>query len=161
MKRYVQVFLMAIAFDLYWTLVVLFRERGLFLWLALAILACLMLSPAHRLYALLLAAAGSGLDALWVWTGLIDFDGDMLLPLWMVALWLMFATVWTELTRTTTLPVWLLTLLATFGGPVAYIIGERLGAMTFLKPDIIVTSWMASGWLILMLFFHILMGKRQ
>ncbi|MDY4324165.1 DUF2878 domain-containing protein [Pectobacterium brasiliense] len=161
MKRYVQVFLMAIAFDLYWTLVVLFRERGLFLWLALAILACLMLSPAHRLYALLLAAAGSGLDALWVWAGLIDFDGNVLLPLWMVALWLMFATVWTELTRTTTLPVWLLTLMATFGGPVAYIIGERLGAMTFLKPDMIVASWMASGWLILMLFFHILMGKRQ
>ncbi|MFJ5389309.1 DUF2878 domain-containing protein [Pectobacterium sp. CHL-2024] len=161
MKRYVQVFLMAIAFDLYWTLVVLFRERGLFLWLALAILACLMLSLAHRLYALLLAAAGSGLDALWVWTGLIDFDGGVLLPLWMVALWLMFATVWTELTRTTTLPVWLLTLMATCGGPVAYIIGERLGAMTFLKPDIIVASWMVSGWLILMLFFHMLMGKRQ
>lgn len=161
MKRYVQVFLMAIAFDLYWTLVVLFRERGLFLWLALAILACLMLSPAHRLYALLLAAAGSGLDALWVWAGLIDFDGGVLLPLWMVALWLMFATVWTELTRTTTLPVWLLTLMATCGGPVAYIIGERLGAMTFLKPDIIVASWMVSGWLILMLFFHMLMGKRQ
>ncbi|MBN3154985.1 DUF2878 family protein, partial [Pectobacterium brasiliense] len=57
-------------------------------------------------------------------------------------------------------PVWLLTLMATFGGPVAYIIGERLGAMTFLKPDIIVASWMASGWLILMLFFHMLMGKR-
>ncbi|UYA59804.1 Hypothetical protein NAL19_1619 [Pectobacterium sp. F1-1] len=161
MKRYVQVFLMAIAFDLYWTLVVLFRERGLFLWLALAILACLMLSSAHRLYALLLAAAGSGLDAFWVWVGLIDFNGDVMLPLWMVALWLMFATVWTELTRTTTLPVWLLTLMATFGGPVAYIIGERLGAMTFLKPDVIVVSWMASGWLILMLFFQMLMGKQQ
>ena len=52
MKQNVQVFMMAVAFDLYWTLVVLFRERGLFLWLALAILACLMLSPAHRLYAL-------------------------------------------------------------------------------------------------------------
>ena len=43
MRRYVQVFLMAVAFDLYWTLVVLFRERGLVVWLALAILACLML----------------------------------------------------------------------------------------------------------------------
>ena len=39
------------------------------------------------------------------------------MPLWMVALWLMFATVWTQLTRTTTLPGWLLTLLATVGGP--------------------------------------------
>lgn len=51
------------------------------------------------------------------------------MPLWMVALWLMFATVWTQLTRTTTLPGWLLTVLATLGGPVAYLIGERLGAI--------------------------------
>ncbi|MEG1209779.1 MAG: DUF2878 domain-containing protein [Leclercia sp.] len=161
MKRYGQVFLLAIAFDLYWTLVVLFRERGLMVWLVLAIVACLLLSPAWRIYALLLAAAGSGLDALWAWTGLIGFDGHALLPLWMVALWLMFATVWTELTRTSTLPPWLLTLLATLGGPVAYILGERLGAMTFLQPGVIVIGWMATGWLVLMMFFHILIGKQR
>lgn len=161
MRRYVQVFLMAIAFDLYWTLVVLFRERGLVVWLALAILACLMLSPAHRIYAILLAAAGSLLDALWAVTGLIAFTGDSLMPLWMVALWLMFATVWTRLTYTATLPGWILTLLATVGGPVAYLIGERLGAMTFLEPGFIVVSWMAPGWLVLMLFFHLLMGRHQ
>ena len=82
MKRYGQVFLLAIGFDLYWTL-----------------------------------------------TGLIAFTGASLMPLWMVALWLMFATVWPQLTRTTTLPGWLLTVLATLGGPVAYLIGERLGAV--------------------------------
>jgi len=161
MKQYGQVFLLAIAFDLYWTLVVLFRERGLVIWLALAILACLMLSPAHRLYAILLAAAGSLLDALWAMTGLIAFTGASLMPLWMVALWLMFATVWTQLTRTTTLPGWMLTLLATVGGPVAYLIGERLGAIEFLEPTFIVVSWMAPGWLVLMLFFHLLMGRQR
>lgn len=161
MKQNVQVFMMAVAFDLYWTLVVLFRERGLFLWLALAILACLMLSPAHRLFALLLAAAGSGLDTLWALTGLIDFQGNALLPLWMLALWLMFSTVWTRLTSTTTLPGWILTLMATLGGPMAYVIGERLGAMTFLEPAFIVICWMALGWLVLMLFFHILLGRRR
>lgn len=161
MKQYGQVFLLAIAFDLYWTLVVLFRERGLVIWLALAILACLMLSPAHRLYAVLLAAAGSLLDALWAMTGLIAFTGASLMPLWMMALWLMFATVWTQLTRTTTLPGWMLTLLATVGGPVAYLIGERLGAIEFLEPTFIVVSWMAPGWLVLMLFFHLLMGRQQ
>lgn len=161
MKRYVQVFAMAIAFDLYWTLVVLFRERGLIIWCALAILACLMLRPAHRVYAILLAAAGSLLDALWALTGLIAFTGESLMPLWMVALWLMFATVWTQLTRTTTLPGWLLMLLASVGGPVAYLIGERLGAITFLVPTFIVVSWMAPGWLVLMLFYHLLMGREQ
>lgn len=37
MRRYLQVFLLAVAFDLYWALVVLFREQGLIIWLALAI----------------------------------------------------------------------------------------------------------------------------
>lgn len=161
MRPYMQVFVMAIAFDLYWTLVVVFRDRGLVIWLALAIVACLMLPPAHRIYAILLAAAGSLLDALWAVTGLIAFTGESLMPLWMVALWLMFATVWTQLTRTTTLPGWILTLLATLGGPVAYLIGERLGAIAFLEPTFIVVTWMAPGWLVLMLFFHLLMGRQQ
>lgn len=45
MKRYGQVFLLAIGFDLYWTLVVLFREQGLVIWIALAVLAWLLLPP--------------------------------------------------------------------------------------------------------------------
>lgn len=161
MKRYVQVFLLALAFDLYWTLVVLFRERGLLLWLTLAIVACMTLPPAQRLRALFLTAAGCGLDTLWALTGLIDFTGKWLFPLWMLALWLMFATVWTAMTRTTTLPGWILVLLATLGGPVAYLIGERLGAITFMEPTFIVVGWMVPGWLVLMLFFHIPIGRRQ
>lgn len=161
MKRYVQVFALAIAFDLYWTLVVLFRERGLIIWCVLAIFACLMLRPAHRVYAILLALAGTLLDALWALTGLIAFTGESLMPVWMVALWLMFATVWTQLTRTTTLPGWMLMLLASVGGPVAYLIGERLGAIAFLEPTFIVVSWMVPGWLVLMLFYHLLTGRQQ
>lgn len=161
MTRHVQVVLLAVGFDLYWTLVVLFRERGLVIWQALAVIACLLLSPAQRLSALLLAAAGSGLDTIQAWTGLIDFTGEGLLPPWMLALWLMFATVWTAMTRTTTLPGWILMLLATVGGPLAYVIGERLGAITFLEPTAIVIGWMAPGWLVLMLCFHILVGRRQ
>lgn len=161
MRRYLQVFLLAVAFDLYWALVVVFREQGLIIWFALAILACLLLPSTYRFYALALAAAGSLLDAVWALTGLIAFTGESVMPLWMVALWLMFATVWTQLTRTTTLPGWLLTLLAAAGGPVAYLFGERLGGITFLEPTFIVVSWMAPGWLVLMLFFHLLMGRQK
>ena len=161
MTRYGQVFLLAIGFDLYWTLVVLFREQGLVIWIALALIAWLLLPPSHRVYALVLAASGAMLDALWALTGLISFTGTSLMPLWMVALWLMFATVRTQLTRTTTLPGWLLTALATLGGPLAYLFGERLGAITFLEPTFIVVSWMIPGWLVLMLFFHLLMGRQQ
>ena len=161
MRRYLQVFLLAVGFDLYWALVVIFREQGLIIWLALAVLACLFLPPVYRLYAIGLAAAGSVLDALWALTGLIAFTGESLMPLWMVALWLLFATVWTQLARTTTLPGWLLTLLAAVGGPGADLIGERLGAITFQEPTFIVVSWMVPGWLVLMLFFHLLMGRQK
>ncbi len=161
MNRHLQVFFMAVAFDLYWTLVVLFRERGIIVWLALAMLAGVMLAPALRIYALVLAVAGGSLDALWALTGLIRFSGDGVLPLWMVALWLMFAVVWTRLTHTSALPGWTLALLATLGGPVAYYVGERLGAITFLQPNFIVLSWLGLGWLVLALFLHILIGRRQ
>ncbi|WP_297119458.1 DUF2878 domain-containing protein [uncultured Enterobacter sp.] len=161
MRRYGQVILLAIGFDLYWTLVVLFRERGLMLWLALAILAWLMLPPPHRLNAALLAAVGCALDSLWALTGLIAFAGKAVMPLWMIALWLMFASVWTGLTRATTLPGWLLILLATAGGPVAYLVGERLGGIVFLQPAVIVIGWMVPGWLVLMLFFHFMMGRQR
>lgn len=161
MKRYLQIFLLAVGFDLYWFLVVFFRERGLVLWLGIAILALMMLPPARRLYSLLLAVAGSCLDALWALTGLIDFHGEGVLPFWMIALWLMFATVWTQLASSTTLPGWILALMAVCGGPVAYWLGQRLGAITFLQPTVVVVGALTTGWLVLMLLFHILLGRRQ
>jgi len=159
MKRPGQLLLIAVAFDIYWALVVMFRERGLLLWLALAILAFLMLSPVQRRYALLLAIMGCALDMVWVLTGLIAFNSELLFPLWMVALWLMFATVWTWLTSISTLSRSKLVLLATLGGPAAYVIGEHLGAITFLMPAAIVLSEMVVGWLVLMLFFHVLIRR--
>lgn len=104
---------------------------------------------------------GLRLDACWALAGLIDFRGDSLLPLWMVALWLMFAVVWTRLTRTATLPGWVLATAATVGGPVAYLIGARLGAMTLLVPTALGVAAMACGWLVLMLLFHLGMGRQK
>ena len=80
MTRPAQHLLMALAFDVYWTLVVMLRERGLLIWLTLAIFAWLRLPAASRPPALLLATAGCGLDACWALAGLIDFRGDSLLP---------------------------------------------------------------------------------
>lgn len=160
MKRSMQVLLIAVAFDIYWALVVIFRDQGVWLWLALSILAYLILSPGRRRYALLLAVAGCALDTVWVVTGLIKFNSEALLPLWMIALWLMFATVWTWFVSHTTLSKGLLVLSATVGGPVAYFIGKRLGAITFLEPSWLVLSGMAGGWLVLMLIFHRLIGRQ-
>ncbi|HCJ2095928.1 DUF2878 domain-containing protein, partial [Klebsiella pneumoniae] len=56
MTRPAQHLLMALAFDVYWTLVVMLRERGLLIWLTLAIFAWLRLPATSRPPALLLAA---------------------------------------------------------------------------------------------------------
>ena len=159
MKRYGQLLLVAVAFDIYWALVVMFRERGLFLWLALAILAFLRLSSVQRRDALLLAIAGCALDSVWVATEMIAFNSETHFPLWMVALWLMFATVWSWLSSISTLSRGKLVLLATLGGPIAYVIGEHLGAIRFLMPTALVFSAMLAGWLILMLCFHLLIRR--
>lgn len=159
MKRPGQLILVTIGFDIYWALVVMFRERGLFVWLVLAILAFLKLSHRQRRYALLLTVCGCALDIVWVLTGLMTFNSEALLPLWMVALWLMFSTAWTWLSSISTLSWNKLVLLATLGGPIAYVIGEHLGAITFLMPTWQVFSLMVVGWLILMLFFHLLMRR--
>lgn len=155
MKRAVPAVALAIA----WTLVVVFRERAVWLWLLLALLAYMLLKPRQRIYAMLLAIFGGLLDSLWAVSGLIQFNGDGLLPLWMMALWIMFACVWVRLTAKTTLSIWGLALMASLGGPLAYFIGERLGAMVFLAPSSLVLSGMALGWGVLMLCFHSLIGR--
>ncbi len=82
MTRPAQHLLMALAFDVYWTLVVMLRERGLLIWLTLAIFA-----------------------------------------------WLRF--------------------------------GARLGAMTLLVPTALAVAAMACGWLVIMLLFHLGMGRQK
>ena len=47
------------------------------------------------------------------------------------------------------------------GEPVAYLIGARLGAMTLLAPTALGVAAMACGWLVLMLLFHLGMGRRK
>ena len=47
MTRPAQHLLMALAFDVYWTLVVMLRERGLLIWLTLALFAWLRLPAAN------------------------------------------------------------------------------------------------------------------
>lgn len=156
MKHPLQVLLLAIAFDIYWTLVVLFRHQGIVLWFALALLACLMLKPRLRLNAILLALFGCLMDALWSLTDLIKFNDGGILPLWMMSLWLMFACVWIRLTADTTLPGWVLVLMGVIGGPMAYLLGERLGGMVFVAPTVFVLGWMALGWGVLMLCSQLL-----
>ncbi|MFQ8162251.1 DUF2878 family protein, partial [Klebsiella pneumoniae] len=42
-----------------------------------------------------------------------------------------------------------------------YLIGARLGAMTLLVPTALGVAAMACGWLVLMLLFHLGMGRQK
>lgn len=159
MSRTQQIVLTTVAFDIYWFLVVFFRDRFVLLWLAMAILAWFLLPSKHRRSALLLAIAGSGMDALWVATGVVSFDGSGVIPLWMLALWLMFACLWTPLTWQSVLPNGLLLVMAAVGGPFAYLIGKSMGAMSFHQPLFITLGLLAIGWGVLILLFNVFYAR--
>jgi len=84
------------------------------------------------------AAAGFAFDSALALTGWVDFAGAvpaaMLAPVWMVALWVLFATTLNVSLRW--LREWpaLGALFGAVGGPVAYYAGEKLGALRFTDP---------------------------
>lgn len=153
--------LAAIAFDIYWTLVVLFRERGILLWLGMALAVYFMLPPGTRRHALIIALVGCGLDTFHVLAGRIAFQGSTLVPLWMVALWLMFSCVWSVIARSQAIPPWLLVLFAATGGPLAYLLGAYLGAMNFHGSVWQALAWLSTGWACLALLSCGLLRRNQ
>lgn len=140
--------LLTVGFDVYWGLAVALRER---IWLALCVVAlCVWLLCPRALKArlLLVAAGGIALDSLWLWSGLFTFSGSAFFPAWMLALWLVFACWWWLMQRRFALSAPLLVLIGALGGPFAYFIGERLGAMALHQPAWHVFIVMAFGWAI-------------
>jgi len=95
------------------------------------------------------AAAGFAFDSALALTGWVGFEGavpaPLLAPVWMVALWALFATTLNVSLRW--LREWpaLGVLFGAVGGPVAYYAGERLGALQFADPLLGLTA-VAAGW---------------
>ena len=55
-------------------------------------------------------------------------------PFWMVSLWMAFATTLNHSLRWLTSRPWVATLSGAIGGPLAYLAGAKLGAMTLASP---------------------------
>jgi hypothetical protein len=95
------------------------------------------------------AVAGFAFDSALALAGWVDFKGAvpaaLLAPVWMVALWVLFATTLNVSLRW--LREWpaLGVLFGAVGGPVAYYAGERLGALQFADPLLGLTA-VALGW---------------
>ncbi|WP_156293778.1 DUF2878 domain-containing protein [Serratia oryzae] len=140
--------LTSLGFNAYWTLAVLWRERGFPLLLVGAALALAFTPAKQRKWVLLAALLGIAMDALWCYIGLFAFSGQNGVPLWMCALWLTFACWWCWLLSRIRLTLPILVLLGAVSGPLAYAIGWQLNAMVpQLAPEVMLLA-LACAWAI-------------
>lgn len=118
--------------------------------IGLGVIWHLLRAATPRLESLLLvAAAAIGLlyETLPHALGWITYPGHTspFLPLWMIALWVNFATTLNVSLRRLRSRPWILALLGGIGGPLAYWGGANLGAMQWLhpRPELI---YLTAGW---------------
>ncbi|MFZ1874145.1 MAG: DUF2878 domain-containing protein [Chania sp.] len=153
--------LTGLGFNAYWTLAILWRERGLPLLLVGAALALAFTPAWRRKWVLLAALLGIAMDALWCYLGLFEFTGQTGVPLWMCALWLTFACWWSWLLSRIRLRLPILVLLGAVSGPLAYTIGWKLNAMTpLMAPEMMILT-LACGWAIYLPAISWLMLRRR
>ncbi|MBK1702131.1 DUF2878 domain-containing protein [Thiococcus pfennigii] len=148
-----------VAFQLGWFACVLGGAHGL-PWFGVALAAVIVGS--HLWFAaqpaveakLLFAVAGIGSlwDGLLVGTGLLAYPSGMLAawlpPVWMMALWLLFAMTLNVALRWLR-GRWLVAAsLGAFGGPLAFYTGAQLGGVTFAEPTLALAV-IGAGWLLL------------
>jgi len=67
-------------------------------------------------------------------------------PLWLLALWAHFATTFRYSLRALVARPWAAVLFGALGGPVAFLAGERLGAVTLARPLGASLTALALGW---------------
>lgn len=109
--------------------------------------------PAREIGLLALALAmGAVFETVLVQAGLLRFDGGALLagtaPVWMVALWANFATTLNVSLRALRPRLIAAALLGAVGAPLAYVGGQKLGAVQFLQPDSALVA-IGAGWAVL------------
>jgi len=83
------------------------------------------------------AAIGFLVDSALVRAHFVEFASASLdgwAPFWMVSLWMAFATTLNHSLRWLTSRPWVATLSGAIGGPLAYLAGAKLGAMTLASP---------------------------
>jgi len=97
----------------------------------------------------LAAAAGTTFDSLLAWSGWVEYAHGALLPNiaphWIVALWILFASTLNVSLAWLKHRLAMATILGVVGGPLAYLGGEKLGALTLAVPAAALCA-LALGW---------------
>lgn len=150
------------AFYLCWFACVLGAARG-YPWLGPVVVAVWIVihvlsvpKPGRELAFILgVGALGYVLDSILVLLGVLDFVsrgfGTVPAPLWMVALWMSFATSFHGALHWLSGRFLMGAIFGMLGGPAAYLAGQRLGAVGFGVPTSVALFAIGIVWLIAML----------
>lgn len=77
----------------------------------------------------IISLIGIAQDTALIQLGVLQFDGGALPPVWLFAMWVLFATTLNHSLSWLQQRWWLAALLGAIGGPLSYLAGERLGAL--------------------------------
>ena len=141
----------ALWFQSTWFLCVLGREALLPITLGMIALHFLLVASASQELRRLapIAAVGIGVDALLSAAGIFDF-GPVLLPLWLMALWIAFATTLTRALAVFGRNPWLAAAIGSVGVPFNYLVGAKMGAVTLPMNPVVTALVLVSVWAVLL-----------
>lgn len=157
MKRWLTIILNLVAFDVCWAAAMLSAAKPWW-WIGPALIALsaagqLLLRPAPLLLAAVLvggSAVGVLTDLLAASLGLFAFNGGQgRFALVFFALWLNFGTTLTPSLRFLWRRPLAAALLGGFGGPLAYLAGHELGAITLADDRLPTLAWVAAQYALL------------
>ncbi len=136
----------ALLFNAFWFSACIGRDAFLPLTAALllALLLCVKQRHATFLLASRIAVIGLLSDATLSHSGVYQFAGGDLLPIWLILLWAGFASIITRSLRFLNRNLGLAALFGAFGGPSSYFAGHRFGGVEFgyeLMPTLLIIGF--------------------
>lgn len=125
--------------------------EGALVALGLTLLHLALAEEPRREVPLLLAAGLIGVivDSLHAGVGVLEFNehrAGAIAPVWIIALWIQFATVLHFCMNWLSKKYVLASVLGFVGGPLSFLAGERLGAATFGEPRMVSMAVLAVSW---------------
>jgi hypothetical protein len=133
--------------------------------LAVTAVHLLLFRDARELRLVLFAAAiGFIVDTSLVFAQCVEFQSTTssgIAPLWMVSLWMVFATTLNHSLRWLAGRPWAAALLGAVGGPLAYLAGAKLGALSIESPLPAAFTFIATLWAIALGLLCVLNGARE
>lgn len=149
MKPFARILINVVAYDVGWTIAVLAAARDDFILSIGAMLGVVLIHVALKFYSpreiptlLLGVLVGAATDTLWLALGVFHLtaapDNLALSAAWFLSLWLGFSSVIAVSLRWMWARPAIGLLFGALGGPLAYFIASKLGAITFAEP-----SWLA------------------